>query len=36
MSLLLECYDGDEKIYDHREFSHDLYRPIVEFTYLEE
>lgn len=25
---LLECYDGDEKIYDYREFSPDLYHPI--------
>ncbi len=30
---LLQCYDGDEKIYDYREFSHDLYQPIEEFSY---
>ncbi len=29
---LRECYDGDEKIYDYREFKHDLYVPEVEFT----
>ncbi len=32
-SQLLQCYDGDEKIYDYREFSHDLYQPIEEFSY---
>ncbi len=30
--VLLECYDGDEKIYDHREFSEYLYVPEVTFT----
>lgn len=25
--ILLECWEGNEKIYDHREFSHDLYTP---------
>lgn len=29
---LLECWDGDEKIYDAREFSHDLYTPIEVFV----
>lgn len=28
---LLECYDGDEKIYDVKEFSHDLYTEIETF-----
>lgn len=28
---LLECWDGDEKIYDMREFNHDLYTPIDKF-----
>lgn len=29
---LLECYDGEEKIYDYREFSDDLYRPLEVFS----
>lgn len=29
---LLECYDGEEKIYDYREFRHDLYRPVEIFS----
>lgn len=28
---MLECYDGDEKIYDHREFSPERYNPEVVF-----
>lgn len=31
-SRLLECYDGEEKIYDHREFNNALYVPEVVFT----
>lgn len=29
---LLECYDGEEKIYDHREFKHELYKPTEIFS----
>lgn len=29
---LLECYDGEQKIYDYREFSDDLYEPVETFT----
>ena len=29
--LLLECYDGDEKIYDYREFTPERYKPEVVF-----
>lgn len=29
---ILECYEGDEKIYDHREFKPELYEPIEVFT----
>lgn len=29
---LLECYDGDEKIYDCNEFSEDLYTPLEVFS----
>lgn len=28
---LLECYDGDKKIYDYREFNEDLYTPVEVF-----
>ena len=28
LNEVLECYDGDEKIYDYREFSPDLYIPL--------
>ena len=34
--MLLECYDGDDKIYDHTEFSPDDYTPEVVFNELEE
>ena len=33
---LLECYDGDEKIYDVKEFSHDLYTEIETFFPMDE
>lgn len=33
---LLECYDGDEKIYDYRTFSPDRYTPEVVFEELDE
>lgn len=29
---LLECYDGEELIYDYREFSEDLYKPLEVFS----
>lgn len=29
---LPECYDGDEKIYGHTEFSDDLYTPLEIFS----
>lgn len=29
---VLECYDGDEKIYDYREFRHELYKPTEIFS----
>ncbi len=28
--ILLECWDGDEKIYDYREFQPELYQPLEE------
>lgn len=33
---LLECYDGEEKIYDYREFSDDLYEEIEVFTDIDQ
>ena len=34
-SQLLECYDGDEKIYDYTEFKPELYKPEVVFNELD-
>ncbi len=36
LNEVLECYDGDEKIYDYREFSPDLYFPLdtIDFVYV--